>query len=231
MRLTPTMIIGLISILLLIPTLSCDISGFSGKLDEGTIEYDIIYLQDEKDNPLISLLPTTMLFKFKDDRSIQKIEGWMGIFQMAGIADRENNRRKALLKIMNEKYVFETTMDGPNFGFDEISKIRIVPSDSSKTIAGYLCKRFDVFLGDSAKSAFSLFYTDQIKLNKPNCNNPFNMIDGVLLDFQMSFQKIPMHFIAKKVIKETIIDDEFNVPEGFVKVPKEKMQETISNLM
>jgi len=53
----------------------------------------------------------------------------------------------------------------------------------------------------------------------------------MLLEFQMSFQKIPMHLIAKKITKEEINNDEFNVPEGFVKVPKEKMQETIQNLM
>jgi hypothetical protein len=191
----------------------------SGKIDEGTIEYDIVYLQDEKDNPLISLLPTTMSLKFKDELSIQKIEGWMGIFQMAGIADRANNKRDAILKIMNEKYYYETTMDGPPFGFDEMPGIRVEPSDSTKTIAGYLCKCSNVFIGDSAKPSFTVYYTDQIKLDNPNCNNPFSMINGVLLEFQMSFQKIPMRLTAKKVTQEEIPDDEFNVPEGFSKVP------------
>jgi len=210
---------------------SCNVSNFSGKLDEGTVEYDIVYLQDEKDNPLISLLPTTMLLKFKEDKSIQKIEGWMGIFQMAGIADRENNSRQALLKIMNEKYFYQTSMNGPDFGFDSMPKFELKPSDSTKTIAGYLCKRYDVQFADSAKPSFSIYYTDKIELKNPNCNNPFKSVNGVLLEFQMSFQKIPMHLTAKKVTKEEINPTEFNIPEGFVKVPKEKMQETISNLM
>lgn len=229
MRIYAFRAINLIFIFLLTFTLSCNLANFSGKLDEGTVEYDIEYLQDEKDNPLISLLPTTMTFKFKDSKSIQKIEGWMGIFQMAGIADRDNNSRQAILKIMNEKYVYQTTMDGPNFGFDEMPDFKLKPSDSTKTIAGYLCKRYDVLVNDTVK--FSLFYTDEIELKNPNCNNPFKMVDGVLLEFQMAFQKIPMHLVAKKITKEEINDDEFNVPEGFVKVPKEKMQETISNLM
>lgn len=231
MRFSAIRISGFVAILLLVFTLSCDIAGFSGKLDEGNIEYDILYLQDEKDNPLISLLPTTMTFKFKDEKSIQKIEGWMGIFQMAGIADRENDKRTAILKIMNEKYYYQTTMNGSPFGFDEMPGIQIKPSDSTKTIAGYLCKRSDVFIGDSLKPVFSIYYTNEIELSNPNCNNPFNMIDGVLLEFQMSFQKIPMKLTAKKVTKEEINDDEFEIPEGFAKVPKEKMQEVISNLM
>ncbi|MBI5541095.1 MAG: hypothetical protein HY951_13600 [Bacteroidia bacterium] len=231
MRYTAIRISGLISIFLLIFTYSCGIDGFSGKLDEGVIEYDMVYLQDEKDNPLISLLPTSMTVKFKDDVTVQKIEGWMGIFQMAGIADRDKNKRQALLKIMNEKYYYETTMDGPQFGYDEMPGMKVEKSDSTKTIAGYKCKAYSVSLNDSANTKFIVYYTDEIKINKPNCNNPFNMIDGVLLEYQMAFQKIPTHLKAKKVIKEKVNDEEFAIPEGFVKVPKEKMQETISNLM
>ncbi|OFX33166.1 MAG: hypothetical protein A2X08_14070 [Bacteroidetes bacterium GWA2_32_17] len=229
MRITSIKSISFILIFLLTFSLSCNISSFSGKLDEGSIEYDIVYLQNEKDNPLISLLPTTMTLKFKDEKSIQKIEGWMGIFQMSGIADRDNNSRQATLKIMNEKYFFQTTMTGPDFGFDSMPDFKLISSDSTKTIAGYLCKRYDVYINDTAK--FSIYYTDQIELKNPNCNNPFKQVDGMLLEFQMSFQKIPMHLIAKKITKEEINNDEFNVPEGFVKVPKEKMQETIQNLM
>ena len=231
MQLPTIRFFSFVFIVLLIFSFSCNVSDFSGKLSEGTIEYDIVYLQDEKDNPLISLLPVVMTLKFKDDLSIQKIEGWMGIFQMAGIADRGNNKRDAILKIMNEKYYYETTMDGPPFGFDEMPGIRVVPSDSTKTIAGYLCKCSNIYIGDSIDPVFSVYYTNEIQLSNPNCNNPFNMIDGVLLEFQMSFQKIPMRLTARKVTKEEIPDEEFVIPEGFSKVSKDKMQETISNLM
>lgn len=210
---------------------SCKSDAFSGKLDEGTIEYDMIYLQDEKDNPIISLLPTTMSLKIKDNNSIQKIEGWMGVFQMAGIARREENYKAAYLKIMGEKYVFETTMDGPSFGFDEYKKMKLVESDSTKIICGYKCKAYDVFLNDSTAAAFTIYYTNEIKLDNPNCNNPFQEVKGVLLEYQMKFQRIPVHLIAKKIIKEDVPNDEFVVPDGFKKVSKEKIQEVINNLM
>jgi len=172
-----------------------------------------------------------MTLKIKDNNSIQKIEGWMGVFQMAGIAKRNDNYKAAYLKIMGEKYVFETTMDGPSFGFDEYKNMKLEPCDSQKTIAGYKCKAYNVFLDDSAKPAFTIYYTDDIYLDNPNCNNPFQKVKGVLLDYQMNFQKIPVHIVAKKVIKEEISDDEFIVPDGFQKVSKEKIQEVINNLM
>jgi len=226
---------NIINALIIITTLvifyGCKSDSFSGKLTEGTIEYEMKYLQSEKENPLISLLPTTMTLKIKDDKSIQKVEGWMGVFQMAGIARRNENYKAALLKIMGEKYVFETTMDGPAFGFDEYPKMKLVPSDSVKIIAGYKCKGYDVYLNDSSKAAFTIYYTNDIKLENPNCNNPYQQVDGVLLEFQMKFQKIPVHLIAKKVIKEEIPEDEFIVPDGYQKVSKEKIQEVINNLM
>jgi len=83
---------NIINALIIITTLvifyGCKSDSFSCKLSEGTIEYEMKYLQSEKENPLISLLPTTMTLKIKDDKSIQKVEGWMGVFQMAGIARR-----------------------------------------------------------------------------------------------------------------------------------------------
>lgn len=210
---------------------SCKNISFSGTFSEGTIEYDMIYLQSEKENPIISLLPTTMTLKIKDNNSIQKIEGWMGVFQMAGIARRNENYKAAYLKIMGEKYVFETTMDGPAFGYDEYPKMRLEKSDSVKIIAGYKCKGYDVYLNDSSKAAFTIYYTDEIKLDNPNCNNPYHEVKGVLLEYQMKFQKIPVRLVAKKVIKEDIDDEEFVVPDGFQKVSKEKIQEVINNLM
>jgi hypothetical protein len=210
---------------------SCNLVNSSGKIDEGTISYDIVYLQDEKTNPIISILPTTMTFKFKDGYSLQKIEGWWSVFQMTGITDRNDDKRIATLKIMNDKYYFETNLKGQGFGFDEMNNLKVVPTDSEKIIAGYKCKCSNVFIGDSVKPIFSVYYTNDINLDNPNCNNPFGMINGVLMQFQMTFQKIPMILTAKKVVKEDISDDEFKIPTGYVKVSREKMQTVISNLM
>jgi hypothetical protein len=210
---------------------SCNVITYKGKIKEGTIIYDIVYLQDDKANPLISILPTTMVFKFKNDMSSQKIDGWMGIFQMTGIADRDEKKRIAILKIMNDKFYYETDMNGPGFGFDEMKNIRAINIDSVKTIAGLSCKCAQIYIGSSEKPAFTVFYTDKIKLNQPNCNNPFSMIDGVLMQFQMSFQKIPMLLTARKVVSEEVSDDEFRIPDGYSKVSRDKMQAVISNLM
>ena len=204
---------------------------FSDKIDEGFIEYEITYLQDERENPLISLLPTTMQYKFKDNVSVQKIEGWMSIFVMAGIADRNANQSFALLKIMNEKYVYETTMDGPSFGFDDMPPFTLQETDCTSVIAGMPCRKYNVKFESDTIQGFSIYKTDMVKLENPNCNNPFPMVNGILLEWQMSFQNIPMRLKATKVSAEEVLDEEFEIPAGYEKVSREKMQEVISNLM
>lgn len=212
---------------------SCDSVNkmFSDKINEGFIEYDIEYLQDERENPLISLLPTTMEFKFRDNCSVQKIEGWMSIFAMSGIADRKNDKSFAMLKIMNEKYVYETSMKGPSFGFDEMTGFKIVYTDCTAVIAGLPCKMANVEFNNDTIKDFKIYYTDMIELENPNSHNPFGEIKGVLMEYQMSFQKIPLRLKAKNVSQEEVLDEDFAIPAGYVSVSREKMQEVISNLM
>lgn len=204
---------------------------FSDKIDEGSIEYDIVYLQDERENPLISLLPTTMTFSFKNNVSVQKIEGWMSIFAMSGIVDRNSDKSSAMLKIMNEKYVFETNTNGPSFGFDSMPNFKIVETDSIVEIAGMKCKKAEVIFNIDTVPNFAIYYTDMIELDRPNLNNPFHDIKGVILEYQMSFQKIPMRLRAKSISTEAVNEEDFAVPAGYEKVSREKMQEVISNLM
>ncbi|MCX7954197.1 MAG: hypothetical protein N3A01_03290 [Bacteroidales bacterium] len=211
--------------------LSCKNINIGGGKSEGVIEYDIKYLQSEKENPLISLLPTTLVYKYKDDKIMQKIEGWMGVFHLAGIVRLKENYKAGYMKILGEKYVFETTVDGVSFGYDPYNKMVLKPVDSTKIIAGLKCKGVEVYLNDSTKPSFVVYYTDEIKIENPNCNNPFKEIKGVLMEYRMTFQKIPMKITARRVSNESVPEDEFVVPDGYQHVTLEKMQEVINNLM
>jgi len=199
--------------------------------DEGVIEYDIKYLQSEKDNPIISLLPKKLIYKFKKDKIMQKVEGWMGVFLMGGVAKNEENYKAGFMKILSEKYVFETTLDGESIGYDDYGKIYINPIDSYKVIAGFKCKAAEVYINDSLKPSFLIFFTKDLKIKNPNLYNPYSSLKYVLLEFQMSFQKIPMKLTATSVKFEKVNDEEFEVPDGYRKVSLEKMQEVINNLM
>ncbi len=218
-------------ILIVFLTYSCS-GEFGSGSDEGCIDYDIKYMQSQNQNPLISLLPKTMSFKFKDNSTVQRIEGWMEVFIMAGITNAETQEKSAFLKILNNKFYYATNLNGPTFGFDKFSgmKIEYVESET-KVVAGYLCKKADITFSNKDIPPFSVYYTNEIDIKEPNLNNPFSSIDGVLLEYQMIFQGIPMCIVANKVEFVNVEDEEFEIPTGYEKVPMETMIETINELM
>lgn len=204
---------------------SCE--NFGGN-NEGVITYNLVYLDDEKDKPIISLLPDEMVFTYKDNNIIQRVDGWMGIFSMIGIIEPETKTKYALLKIMNEKYIYKVTEDGSGFGYNLMEGKTIEYTDITKEIAGFKCKNAIVKFEDLE---FDVFYTEDIIIENANWNNPFSEIKGVLLEYQISMFDINTKITATKVENIEVDPEIFNVPEGYKSVPKEEMEEVINNLM
>ncbi|MBN2683205.1 MAG: hypothetical protein JXR58_11905 [Bacteroidales bacterium] len=204
-----------------------------GSVSQGMIVYEITYLQDESENSLISLLPDSMIYKYKGNSIVQIIEGWGKVFTMMGIVDYEAGTNSALVKVLGKKYHFESPLSSEErFGFDPLNGMKIEYVDETKEIGGFQCKKAVVHFTDTIlTSPIELYYTEDIKIEKPNRNNPFEEIQGVLMEYQMSFQKIPMVFKFKYIEKIKVDDSEFKVPDDFEKVTKDEMQQFINTLI
>ncbi len=218
----------IIIITVLVLFVSCDSSIFSGKLKEGTIDYKLEYLDDANEKPIISLLPTEMKIQFKKGYYLQSVEGWMGIFRMAGVNDVNAKKKSALLKIMNKKYLYQVDGNSEGFGFNPMKDKKIEFTEETKEIAGYKCKKANVTWGSYT---FSVYYTDEIKIDEPNWNNPFPEIDGVLLEYQYEMFDIKTKVTATGVIKEKVPSEVFEIPEGYKNVSKKEMEDVINDLM
>jgi len=208
--------------------IACENSFFSGKLNEGVIQYKLEYLDDANEKPIISLLPTEMSIKFKKHNFLQVVEGWMGIFRMAGVNNSDTKTKSALLKIMNKKYLYQVEGTTDGFGFDPMKDKKIELTDETKEIAGYNCKKANITWKGNK---FEIFYTDEISIEDPNWNNPFPEIEGILLEYQYEMFEIKTRVTATKVSKEEVPDSEFEIPEGYEKVSKKDMEVVINDLM
>ncbi len=204
---------------------------FNSKSSEGVIHYELVYLQSEDENPIISLLPTEMDVEFKDDNTHQKVEGWMGIFYMGGIYNAKTNRKTALLKIMGQKYQhFEDGNKQVDFGFDPYEGMKLKETNEEKVVAGIKCKKVHVSFPDKDED-FDIYYTNDIEMTNPNWNNPFHSIKGVLLEYQIKMFGIKTRITAKSVEYIEIPDEDFAIPDGFKEVSREEMEEVINKLM
>lgn len=212
---------------------ACDnIKFFKGnEISEGEIIYDIEYLESEADNPLMSILPTEMTLRFKDNSSVGMIEGWLGVFRASYISDYEKKMNSSLLKIMGKKYNNQSKFGDISYGFDKMPGIKIVKTQETKEIAGFKCKKAKVEFPNKEMNPFDIYYTEQIKINNPNWNNPFSEINGVLLEFQVEMRGIRMILKAKSVEQKDIPDEEFLVPEDYALVSKDSLEAVIGEFL
>ena len=202
---------------------------FSSSKSEGVITYKLEYLDD---NDIITLLPTEMTIAFKHNNMHQKVVGWSNIFSLEGIRNVKDKTSSALFKVLGKRFVFtEHELKQVVFGYDPYDGMKLVPTKETKEIAGYKCKKVKVTFPEKNFEDFDIYYTNEIKIDKPNWNNPFYQIDGVLMEYQIVMFGIRTKIVADSVAFIKVDDSEFEVPVDYKEVTKEAMEEEINKLL
>lgn len=208
---------------------SCKNMMTSKNINEGIIEFEVTYLDDERQNPLIALLPTNMTLKFKDNSTVSHIEGFFGTFRLTYISDSKKGINASLLKVLDKKYIYEVDTTQQAFGYEAMRNLKIENTGKTKLVAGYACQEAKFICEEISKEPLMIYYTNEIEISNPNTNNPFRQINGVLLEFQVKLNDINMKFVAKKVKRENIEDKDFEVPAGYLKVTKAEMEKILES--
>lgn len=188
--------------------------------DEGTIEFTASVV--DQANPMASLAPSKMIIKFKNNKSCAEMSAGMGLFSTSFISDPEKKTLTQLVKLLNKKLSLVQTeadiaKENANYQFD------LTPLKGVKTIAGYKCQSAHVKMHDDFETEFDIFYTNDLKIKNPNFANPFHMIDGVLMEYQMKKFGLEMKFTAKSVKKEDVDDSTFELPADYKPISAEEM--------
>jgi len=199
------------------------------KIKEGVILYNITYLEESKDNPLIALLPTSMNMLFKSNNSVVKIEGFMGLFSFYYITLNHECFNSTVLRIFDKTYEYKIDCGKPAFGYQNMGELSITKLEETVNIAGLDCKRAKITIKGEKTLEFFVAYTDIIDIDKPNQNNPFIGIDGVLMEFQVNLNGIGMKFTAQSVTESPVSDEEFKLPQNCNAVDFKKMEELMGS--
>ncbi len=196
---------------------------------QGTISYDVTYISNRTNMPT-NLLPRKIILRFKGNKNITTIEGFMGMFALSNISDFSKNRNITLLKVMDKKLYYIGERNEFPFFFDNMSDIKIDFTNDTLTIAGFNCKKAIIYFTDENKS-FELFYTTDIPIEEPNRLTPYKDIEGVLMAFNIDLNKIEMRVTATQFKPQQINDDIFEIPENYIKISKKKMSSIINKLL
>lgn len=214
------------ALLLLLVISSCGDAG--GKVaDEGTIEFTASVV--DQANPMAGLAPSKMIIKFKNNKSCAEMSAGMGLFSTSFISDPEKKTLTQLVKLLNKK--LSLVLNAEQIAKENAAyKFDLTPLPGVKTIAGYKCQSAHVKMHDDFETEFDIFYTNELKIENPNFANPFHMIDGVLMEYQMKKFGLEMKFTAKTVKKEDIDDSTFELPADYKAVSAEEMNTLFEQL-
>ena len=164
----------------------------NGKVaDEGTIEFTATVV--DQANPMAGLAPSKMIIKFKNNKSCAEMSAGMGLFSTSFISDPEKKTLTQLVKLLNKKLSLvlnAAAIEKENAAY----KFDLTPLKGVKVIAGYNCQSAHVKMHDDFETEFDIYYTNELKIKDPNFANPFHMIDGVLMEYQMKKFGLEMKF-------------------------------------
>lgn len=219
--------------ILIIFAFACSKQEDKGKIKEGKVEYKITYLENKMSIPMPThLLPSKLILKFKDDKSVMGIQGIMGVFSLKMITDHKKNTTVTLMKVMEKKLFHQGSPEDGMFLFKPIEGMRVELRAGQKEIAGLNCKRGRViFPGTNEEQPFIFYYTEDLNIDEPNRGNPYEEVEGVLVKFQMQLNKLRMDLTATEAKAEEIKDSEFDIPEGYRQISREDMDDLLNSFL
>lgn len=196
-------------------------------ITEGIIEYDITYPKLDPNSMMISGMPDKAYLRFKDNNTSNDMSGMMGLISITYIANHSKKSVQQTLTLINKKYA-------SNIPDEDLVKLNdsyvesVDKGKNKKEIAGYKCKEAMVKLKNGEQT--TVYYTNDIGISNPNWSNPYNKIDGVLMDFQMERYGIAMHLVAKSVISQKVDLEAFEISSDHKVIPYAELEKILMEL-
>jgi GLPGLI family protein len=220
--------ISLICLILFPIEWGCRGGSSKGKaISEGVIEFEAVAI--DPNNPMADLAPSKMVEKFKNHKIVYEMSAGMGLMNMSVISDYNAKTVTELIKLLNKKYASITDADDIKKELAN-SKIKIQKTNETKFIAGYRCKKAIVSFEDDSHPKFDVYYTDEIDVEKPNWNNGFGEIDGVLMEYQVKRHGLELRFTARKVSQSNIEDIDFETPGDYKIISQKELEDLFAGM-
>lgn len=197
---------------------------------EGIIEYTVTYPKMEKDNFMRDFMPNKMHVKFKNNTYSNSLTAGMGMFKSSFICNKANEDYIQIVKLINKKYALHLVKDEITKSMSNKTSYSIEFTNDVKNIIGYNCNKATVTVNNESHDAFTVFYTDKIKIDTPNWCNEFVEIPGVLMEYQYEKYDVCMRFTATKIEFKKVDDDEFVLPKDYKLISEPEMDKEMKEI-
>jgi GLPGLI family protein len=222
---------NLVFCLILITTISCERKLHKKISDQGTIIYNINYLDEKVGNYSESLLPHKMESSFKDGMVKNSIEGALGFFSLVNITDLDEMTNITLLKFVDRRYLYRGKRKEPPCCFMDLDGMDIKFTDRTKKIINFNCNEAIVSFPGTKRKSFPVYYTTEINFSDPNALSPFKEIPGILMEFRASLGGTSVNIIAEKYVPGKVSDKEFSLPKNYKEINKDELENILNALI
>lgn len=214
------------AVILVLATGGCagDPAVSSGGISEGVIVYDATPL--DPGHPFASYAPSKMTVRFKDNNFSAYMSAGMGALTTSFISDNEKQTFTQVVRLFTDNYVVILNQDELKKQNEKLD-IEIKPTNETKMIAGYNCKKAIASIKGSEPVEYDIYYTTEIDIKNSNFSNPYFKLDGVLMEYRMEKFGLEMQFTATAVTKELVEDAVFEVPEKCEQISLEVLEEKL----
>jgi len=209
---------------------SCVEQGGEAGITSGTIEYRINYLSGKPGAKDLSLMPRTMKMIFDKNEAMNFIEGFMGMYGINNITKFDTRKCTTVLKVFDRYYMYKGKKDEFMCCFDEMDNMTVSETNETAVIAGLNCRKALVSLPDEGLT-YEIYYTNDIALKHPNLNNPYRMVDGVLVKFELRLQDMRMEFVAHNYHPYSGSKKKPEIPESIIEVNRTQMSQIMNRLL
>jgi GLPGLI family protein len=185
-------------------------------ITEGTVVYKISYPQQVKETSLSFLLPSEMTLRFSDGNQKLSFKSNFNIYGLDFVHTNNCDSFFTMLKVLERKVYVPTSQASNIFIFDQKEEFEITFNQSeTREISGFICKKAIISSLAESKPAFTIWYTTEIGIDSPNKNTPFEIIPGIMLEFEMTYEDVVFHLLAERVIEESHDAEFFSIPTDY----------------
>ncbi len=199
------------------------------RISEGVITYDAELV--DSSSPMADMAPSKMTVKFKNNKTVVQMSAGMGLLMLAFVSDPESKTFTQMLKLTGSPWKVVIQNEEELKKENELFNLEVIPTNQTKMIAGYTCKKARVHYKGGDSPDFDIYYTNELNITNSNFANPYFKLDGVLMEYRIKKAGLEMQFVASSVTKEEVDEATFAIPLEHKVITFEEMNDIFLNLL
>jgi hypothetical protein len=191
------------------------------------IKYNIEYMEATAGDIPTRILPSIMHSWYTDHYVLTKIEGFFNQFSLIQIADLKHKRVTTLLNFFGNKVYYRSGQGELPASIVAPEHLSYTNTGESSVIGGLHSRRLEV---DTGEERFSIYYTDDFSVRRPNLSTPYRSINKPLSEFQIQLSYLKMHLSCSLYESRMVESEIFIIPDEYRAVTRPVMEDIINSL-